>query len=396
MERIIYFLPLLVFIIGYKFGIILSRLAAILSIIFTVFFHPSPLSTISVILTLCLVELVIEKFYKQLASSRRNFNKELSNLTGKLALVKGESGKTKLELLRNEKTIKNILHIYELSKNIAAYVDLEKMFGLIAKSLDEQFNIKDVNLKIFEGNKNFQKGLPVRIDENIKTQTISNGIIHVPLFIGEQSLGIISTKIPPLYEKDEEFFDEIAAFVEELILAVQRAILYSKVEAMSRTDGLTGLYRRGYFNERLKEEEFRAKRWNGRFSILMMDIDHFKKVNDTYGHQAGDLVLKTVTGILKNSIYETDFAARYGGEEFVVIFPQTDPAGIKIKAEKIREKIEETEILAGLEKLKVTSSFGIAHYPKDALTANEVLHKADMSLYKSKETGRNKVTEFEE
>ncbi|HAX61415.1 MAG TPA: hypothetical protein DCX95_02495 [Elusimicrobia bacterium] len=328
-------------------------------------------------------------------SLRRLFNDKLRDLVDELSEIKKDSDTTKLALTTNEKVIKNILHIYELSKDIATYIDLEKMFLLIVQSLDQQFTIKDVVMKIFDGNKIFKKGATFDIDETAKIPKISKNIIHLPMNIGDNYFGVLSAKIPPLFEKDAEFVNEISAFVEELNPAVQRAILYLKVEEMSRTDGLTGLYRRGYFNERLKEEELRAKRSNGRFSILMMDIDHFKKVNDTYGHQAGDTVLKTVAEILKNSIYETDFAARYGGEEFVVIFPKTDPDGLKIKAEKIRQKIQDSEITVGLEKIKVTASFGIAHYPKDSQVAEEVLRCADMSLYKSKQTGRNKVTEFE-
>jgi len=359
-----------------------------------VIFYTSYVVVSITILTLCLAEFFLEKFYGNMKSLRRIFNDKLGKLVDELSSIKKDSDATKLALATNEKVIKNILHIYELSKDIAAYIDLEKMFSLIVDSLNQQFIIKDVAMKIFDGNKVFRKGIFFDIDETVKIPKISKNIIHLPLNVGDKYFGVISAKIPPLFEKDAEFVNEISAFVEELNPAVQRAILYLKVEEMSRTDGLTGLYRRGYFNERLEEEELRAKRSNGRFSILMMDIDHFKKVNDTYGHQAGDLVLKTVSEILKNSIYETDFAARYGGEEFVVIFPKTDPEGLKIKSEKIRQKIEEAEITVGLEKIKVTASFGIAHFPKDSQVAEEVLRYADISLYKSKQTGRNKVTEF--
>ena len=394
MERLIIFSHLITFIIGYHSGINFPRIFAGLFSVCAVIFYTSYVVVSITILTLCLAEFFLEKFYGNMKSLRRIFNDKLGKLVDELSSIKKDSDATKLALATNEKVIKNILHIYELSKDIAAYIDLEKMFSLIVDSLNQQFIIKDVAMKIFDGNKVFRKGIFFDIDETVKIPKISKNIIHLPLNVGDKYFGVISAKIPPLFEKDAEFVNEISAFVEELNPAVQRAILYLKVEEMSRTDGLTGLYRRGYFNERLEEEELRAKRSNGRFSILMMDIDHFKKVNDTYGHQAGDLVLKTVSEILKNSIYETDFAARYGGEEFVVIFPKTDPEGLKIKSEKIRQKIEEAEITVGLEKIKVTASFGIAHFPKDSQVAEEVLRYADISLYKSKQTGRNKVTEF--
>lgn len=403
MEKLIIFSPLLTFIIGYNAGINFSRIFTLLfSVCAVIFMRASHFEGAVTILILCLTEFFLEKFYRNMKSLKRLFNDKLGKLVDELSLLKRDSDTTKLALATNEKIIRNILHIYELSKDIASYVDLEKMFLLIVQSLDAQFTIKDVVMKIFDGNKIFSKGVfsdkkdvSFNIDETAEILKVSKNMIQLPMNIGDKYFGLIAVKIPPLFEKDAEFVDEISAFVEELNPAVQRAILYLKVEEMSRTDGLTGLYRRGYFNDRLKEEELRAKRSSGRFSILMMDIDHFKKVNDTYGHQAGDMVLKTVAEILKNSIYETDFAARYGGEEFVVIFPKTDPEGLKIKAEKIRQKIEGTEITVGLEKIKATASFGIAHYPKDSQAAEEVLRCADMSLYKSKQTGRNKVTEFE-
>lgn len=395
MEKLIIFSPLITFIIGYNAGINFSRIFAVLFSVCAAMFLTSHLEGIITILTLCFTEFFLEKFYGNMKLLRRLFNDKLGLLVDELSSIKKDSETTKLTLVSNEKIIKNILHIYELSKDIASYIDLEKMFLLIVQSVDQQFTIKDVVMKVFDGNKIFKKGASFDIDETAKIPKISKNIIHLPMNIGDTYFGVLSAKIPPLFEKDTEFIDEISAFVEELNPAVQRALLHLKVEAMSRTDGLTGLYRRGYFNERLKEEELRAKRSNGRFSILMMDIDHFKKVNDTYGHQAGDTVLKTVAEILKNSIYETDFAARYGGEEFVVIFPKTDPEGLKIKSEKIRQKIQESEITVGLEKIKVTASFGIAHYPKDSQVAEEVLRCADISLYKSKQTGRNKVTEYE-
>ena len=395
MERLIFFSPFIIFLIGFNLGINASRGAAALSAVAAFLLYPSLFAAFSTVTAAAAAEFFLELFYKKYNSAKTDFTKKIGDASALLSAAKSESEIIKKTLSKSEKAIKNILHVYELSKDIASYTDLEKMFNLIVLSLDEQFGIKDVAMRIFEYKKIFQKGSAANIDENIKILAIAGGIVQVPLNIGEKKLGILSAMIPKPLENDSGFVDEISAFAEEITVAIQRAVLHLKVEEMSRTDGLTGLYRRGYLNERLKEEEFRARRWHGKFSLLMMDIDHFKHVNDTYGHQAGDTVLKTVADILKNSVYETDFAARYGGEEFVVIFPQTDPARLKIKAEKIRQQIEAAEIIVGFEKLKVTSSFGIAHFPKDGLDAEDVLRKADKSLYKSKETGRNKVTEWE-
>ena len=282
MEKLILFSPLITFLIGYHAGINFSRIFAVLFSVCAVIFQSiSHLESAVTILALCLVEFFLEKFYRNIQSLRRIFNDNLGKLVDELSSLKKDSDTTKLALTINEKVIKNILHIYELSKDIASYIDLEKMFLLIVQSLEAHFTIKDVVMKIFDGNKIFKKGASFDIDETVKIPKIFKNIIHLPMNIGNNYFGVISAKIPPLFDKDAEFIDEISAFVEELNPAVQRALLYLKVEEMSRTDGLTGLYRRGYFNERLKEEELRAKRSNGRFSIIMMDIDHFKKVNDT-------------------------------------------------------------------------------------------------------------------
>jgi len=223
----------------------------------------------------------------------------------------------------------------------------------------------------------------------------SSSLLTVPLKIKGKVMGVlnVNNKQPAgVFTAEDQ--NLLTLFANQASVLIENANLYENMERLATTDGLTGLAVHRHFQETLDEELRRAKRFQRPLSLMMMDIDHFKKVNDTYGHQAGDLVLKTVSEILKNSIYETDFAARYGGEEFVVIFPKTDPEGLKIKSEKIRQKIEEAEITVGLEKIKVTASFGIAHFPKDSQVAEEVLRYADISLYKSKQTGRNKVTEF--
>ena len=133
---------------------------------------------------------------------------------------------------------------------------------------------------------------------------------------------------------------EAAAIAVQLVFAMAKAKLYRELDRRSRTDGLTGLSRRGPFEERLREEVARARSFRTTFSILMIDIDHFKNLNDTYGHQVGDEVLKTVSQRLHEGLYETDVIARYGGEEFVCLLPRCQAAGpSKLKAERIRERV---------------------------------------------------------
>jgi len=168
---------------------------------------------------------------------------------------------------------------------------------------------------------------------------------------------------------------------------------YTNILAQTTIDGLTGVFNRRYFDNQLLNEMNRAKRHNHTVSLLMMDIDDFKKINDTHGHVAGDCVLKEFTGILKNHLRSEDMAARYGGEEFVIILPHTDIEGAKIFSERLLEKARKY-IYPG--EIKVTFSGGIANYPHHGLTKEQILEVADKGLYESKLRGKNQITVLQE
>ena len=156
-------------------------------------------------------------------------------------------------------------------------------------------------------------------------------------------------------------------------------------------DNLTGLYNYAYFMDRLKHEQFRADRANSHFSVIIFDLDRFKKVNDTYGHEKGNVLLKAVAGILTTNARGMDTVARYGGEEFVILMPDSRGAEQEM-AERIRKKVEETEFTGIAEgPLRITLSGGICTYPNDAKTGTDVLVKADKALYAAKAGGRNRT-----
>lgn len=166
-----------------------------------------------------------------------------------------------------------------------------------------------------------------------------------------------------------------------------------KLMEMAITDGLTGVFNRRYFQERLAEEVNRFKRYHGSLSVIILDIDHFKKINDTYGHLFGDEVLKKLGAILKAETRKCDLVARYGGEEFVLLLPSTDLKGATRLAERLRQKVEETEFSCGNQKVKVTISLGVASMSSPSeKTEKELLSVADKALYYSKHKGRNRVT----
>lgn len=185
----------------------------------------------------------------------------------------------------------------------------------------------------------------------------------------------------------------MTTFAEELAFAVRRLRLFREVEWLSRVDGLTGVFRRGVLDERIEEEVRRAQAFRTTFALLIADIDHFKRINDGYGHQFGDFVLKRVGTLLRESVYETDFVGRYGGEEFAVLLPRAEPEGVLRKAEAIRARIEAENFSHGLESVRISVSIGVAHFPRDGRDAAGAVAAADAALYRAKESGRNKVVD---
>lgn len=160
---------------------------------------------------------------------------------------------------------------------------------------------------------------------------------------------------------------------------------------VSRSDGLTGLFNRRFFDDSLEGEINRAIRYNGSFSLIFFDLDKFKNLNDTWGHQAGDLTLKRVAEILILEKRTEDIACRYGGEELVLILPETEKINALVIAERIRQKVEELELVYDGKSFGVTLSGGVASYPADAQDAKSLVHAADVALYQAKESGRNRV-----
>jgi len=167
-----------------------------------------------------------------------------------------------------------------------------------------------------------------------------------------------------------------------------------ELEVISRQDALTGLFNRGYWEECLRREFKRYRRTNRSPSLLMFDIDHFKRVNDEYGHPAGDEVIRTVASIVSDGIRETDMAGRYGGEEFAVILVDTEQEGAEITAERLRQAVEMSTISHGGHDLKVTISVGVAELNEGAADYEEWIGHADRALYHSKENGRNQITGY--
>lgn len=165
---------------------------------------------------------------------------------------------------------------------------------------------------------------------------------------------------------------------------------YEKLEIIATTDPLTGLFNRREITKKLEEEQIRFDRNNNPFSVLIADIDFFKKVNDTYGHNYGDFILKSVANILKTTSRKQDSVSRWGGEEFLLLLPETDISGAALLAEKLRSKIENMIFDDGEFQIKVTLTFGVNVYDK-VENIDSLISKADSALYEGKQKSRNCV-----
>lgn len=215
--------------------------------------------------------------------------------------------------------------------------------------------------------------------------------VYIPMLKEGELYGVV--KVGPkingeaFSENDLEFFATLAS---QAVIAFENARLYS----LAITDSITKLYIHRYFQLRLEEEVARSRRYNATISLLMCDLDFFKPINDNYGHQQGDLMLKEISNILRKNVRNTDIAARYGGEEFSIILPETTQSDARVVAERIRRDVYKHDfpsLIPGQPPLKCTISIGVAGFPLNADTKDQLIQKADSALYKAKETGRNKV-----
>jgi diguanylate cyclase (GGDEF)-like protein len=275
------------------------------------------------------------------------------------------------------------------------------------KSLDD---IIKENMKVHKGEgiagRVFENGEPLlvediekdpRINQKNKPRYKTKSFVSIPLSIEGKIVGVlnISDKITGdvFNEKDLRL---IQFFATNASVAIERSLLHKKSEdlrELSVTDPLTGVLNRRYLDDRLAEEIARFNRYKHPFSLLMVDIDEFKKYNDTYGHITGDRILKILASTILSSLRNIDIAARFGGDEFVLILPQTPKADAINIANRIKENVEKI-FLSQTEKLPFTDltvSIGLTSYPEDASSAAELLEKTDQALYLAKKGGRNRL-----
>jgi diguanylate cyclase (GGDEF)-like protein len=243
---------------------------------------------------------------------------------------------------------------------------------------------------------NFVAPIPPEVIQVLKQQKmplLDTSHILLPLFLNNELHGILSAMIAPTTPiLDDLELRVLSSVMMHMNTLIENSQLFQNIMWLSMHDGLTSLLNHRTFYESLVKEVRRAGRYSTDLALIMADIDHFKKINDEYGHQAGDKVLAEIGALLKNSARKCDVVARYGGEEFALLMPQTPLDGAAVIAERIRTKVAETEFEIEGKKFRVTISMGIASLVREMyLNHEKLLERADTCLYEAKHKGRNQV-----
>ncbi len=224
--------------------------------------------------------------------------------------------------------------------------------------------------------------------QQINKLGVSKFLIIIPLFQNQNPFGVMMVFSPREGVTDKEL-NFLSLFANQVEMAITIANLFETMKKEAVTDSLTELYNRRYFSEELKKEADRARRLNQPFTIISLDLDYLKKINDTYGHMAGDIAIKAIADVMKKNARSIDIPARLGGEEFSILLPGIDSNGGMVAAERIRAAIENEEVpQIG----KITASIGVGTYPEHSMNVDELVEMTDQAMYRSKINGRNRVT----
>ncbi|HET9284152.1 MAG TPA: sensor domain-containing diguanylate cyclase [Candidatus Angelobacter sp.] len=236
------------------------------------------------------------------------------------------------------------------------------------------------------------RGSNLQADALLQVVSASSAL-SIPLFVSNRVMGsmqLFSSKADCFSKEDAQLLWILSLVAENLLT---REYANEGLLRFAFTDYLTGLRTRGYFEQQLELEFKRAERRQQKFALLMIDIDHFKRANDTFGHHVGDQLLRDVTSILMKDMREVDTVARYGGEEFVIILPETTQTGALYVAQRLRRAVEQAKFFAGSPHSvqHLTISIGVAVYDADAQFKRDLIEFADAALYAAKNEGRNRV-----
>ncbi|MFC1855434.1 diguanylate cyclase [Thermodesulfobacteriota bacterium] len=308
-------------------------------------------------------------------------------------------------------TLETINNIVKSDLVLAAFITEDESIGKIRAVIGEKYeSLKGKSFSVSAGITDFVISKKKKVlfrdfasvaakrnvfDKNIKLKELRT-VFMLPLISNDISFGVLLIASRRPLELSSYTVNTIETLVNQCAISISNAKMYLKMEMMATTDGLTGLYNHKCFQDRIAEEMERLSRYPENICVLLMDIDHFKNINDTYGHPIGDKVLKSVASEFADSLRKVDFAARYGGEEFVAILVNTDEVGGKKMGDRIRSRIENKKINIGDKEISITVSVGIATFPEDSKDKKGLINLADAALYHAKETGRNRCVHHQD
>ena len=311
----------------------------------------------------------------------------------------------------------------DLSTIFASSLRLNDGLELILKGVQRYFRFDRVHLYLtnsegsriksvlgvdISGNVTHESGDSLRDEEkqilkevfdSPATYRAIRSVIYLPLKVQRTKVGFL-TFDNILSRRKIGYLDFISLqqFATQLALAIDNARLFERVQELSNYDELTKLPVRRYFNEKFAEEIYRAKRFGLSLSLIIMDIDWFKQINDTHGHQIGDWALKAVSKIIRSSLRQTDVPCRFGGDEMIIMLPRTNSEEAKVIARRLQSRICDITLpdRNAVEPEHLSISQGISSYPTDATTAQDLLEKADQALYVVKQHGRGNFAVYRE
>jgi diguanylate cyclase (GGDEF)-like protein len=328
-----------------------------------------------------------------------------------------ETARNQIELLRQAMTaFTSVLNMEQVLKNVLEYLqklipydrvilymlDGSKLhvqaaggFSPANDPLDLEITARNPQFEAINRNRTplfLPNALEYRPFESLGPLNCGQSWLGVPLLGHGQVLGYLSiySDTPALYGSEHTRLAEI--FANEASIAIENARLFEQVQLLAVTDELTGFYNRRYFYELVEMELARARRYHHATSLILMDIDYFKAVNDRFGHTTGDLVLKELCGQIRRAVRESDILGRHGGEEFVLLLPETPRDKAIEAAERLRALVESHPIRSGENEINITISLGVATVSEACNTADGLFGCADTAMYQAKQAGRNKVS----
>lgn len=348
--------------------------------------------------------------------------------------LKRTSDELKFRTAELEDSNRNLAVISQIGQKITASLNLEKILGTLYDSIntlmvasvfgiglyDEATGIIDYRMFIENGVRLPAYQTSVKNEKSYASQCIrarnsvllnnlttdesfripgpggvSNGLsarslIYHPLILEKRIIGVITVQSYVQNAYTERHLDILKALGSYVAIALNNSQKSEELEKLSSTDSLTGLHNRRYLNHEIDMEIAECRRYPRTFSLILGDLDYFKRVNDTYGHDCGDYVLKTLAEVIRTHLRDSDRLSRWGGEEFLILLPETDCTQARESAERIRQMIEETTLIYEGHPIALTITLGVTDYQGEPVVS-EIIRRADQALFKGKEAGRNRV-----